>query len=250
MNDYLTVLGLSMLPALGNFVGGLLVEVFRYSTRTLSLALYAAAGIVLAVIGMELMPQALEAELPWLMILLFAIGAAFSILVDRGIEHFHRRLTGEDSDTAPVMIFLGAAIDLFTDGLIIGTGLTIARELGLLLALAQTPSDIPEGFATIATFKQQGMSRPKRILLSASFVLPVLLGATIGYWAVRSQPAMVKLAVLAFTAGILLRVAIDEIIVQARKYRSNQETEEDAGGALALMAGFALFALIDAYFEA
>ena len=109
MNDYLTVLGLSMLPALGNFVGGLLVEVFRYSTRTLSLALYAAAGIVLAVIGMELMPQALEAELPWLMILLFAIGAAFSILVDRGIEHFHRRLTGEDSDTAPVMIFLGAA---------------------------------------------------------------------------------------------------------------------------------------------
>jgi len=81
-------------------------------------------------------------------------------------------------------------------------------------------------------------------------MLPVLLGATIGYWAVRSQPAVVKLGVLAFTAGILLRVALDEIIVQARKYRSNQETEEDAGGALALMAGFALFALIDAYFEA
>ncbi|MDX2136470.1 MAG: ZIP family metal transporter [Chloroflexota bacterium] len=250
MNDYLTVLGLSMLPALGNFVGGLLVEVFRYSTRTLSLALYAAAGIVLAVIGMELMPQALEAEFPWLMILLFAGGAIFSILIDRGIEHFHRQLKGEESDTAPVMIFLGAAVDLFTDGLIIGTGFTIARELGLLLALAQTPSDIPEGFATIATFRQQGMSRPKRILLSTSFVLPVLLGATIGYWAVRSQPAVAKLAVLAFTAGILLRVAIDEIIVQARKYRSNQESEEDAGGALALMAGFALFALIDAYFKA
>ncbi|HUN08167.1 MAG TPA: ZIP family metal transporter [Aggregatilineales bacterium] len=250
MNDYLTVLGLSMLPALGNFVGGLLVEVFRYSTRTLSLALYAAAGIVLAVIGMELMPQALEAEFPLLMILLFAGGAVFSILIDRGIEHFHRQLKGEESDTPPVMIFLGAAVDLFTDGLIIGTGSTIARELGLLLALAQTPSDVPEGFATIATFKQQGMSRPKRILLSASLMLPVLLGATIGYWAVRSQPAVVKLGVLAFTAGILLRVALDEIIVQARKYRSNQETEEDAGGALALMAGFALFALIDAYFEA
>ena len=250
MNDYLTVLGLSMLPALGNFVGGLLVEVFRYSTRTLSLALYAAAGIVLAVIGMELMPQALEAEFPLLMILLFAGGAVFSILIDRGIEHFHRQLKGEESDTPPVMIFLGAAVDLFTDGLIIGTGSTIARELGLLLALAQTPSDVPEGFATIATFKQQGMARPKRILLSASLMLPVLLGATIGYWAVRSQPAVVKLGVLAFTAGILLRVALDEIIVQARKYRSNQETEEDAGGALALMAGFALFALIDAYFEA
>jgi len=135
MNDYLTVLGLSMLPALGNFVGGLLVEVFRYSTRTLSLALYAAAGIVLAVIGMELMPQALEAEFPLLMILLFAGGAVFSILIDRGIEHFHRQLKGEESDTPPVMIFLGAAVDLFTDGLIIGTGSTIARELGLLLAL-------------------------------------------------------------------------------------------------------------------
>ena len=73
-------------------------------------------------------------------------------------------------------IYFGVAVDLFSDGVMIGTGSTIDFGLGLLLALGQTPADIPEGFATIATFKDREISRPKRILLSASFVIPIFLG--------------------------------------------------------------------------
>ncbi len=58
MSGYLLVLGLAALPAAGNFAGGVLAEVFRVSERALSLALHLAAGIVLAVVGLELMPSA------------------------------------------------------------------------------------------------------------------------------------------------------------------------------------------------
>jgi len=51
MNEFLTVLALAAMPALGNFVGGLLSEVFPVSERVLSWALHLAAGIILAVIG-------------------------------------------------------------------------------------------------------------------------------------------------------------------------------------------------------
>ena len=64
MRDFLIVMGLAMLPALANFLGGSLAEVFRVTARTLSLALHLAAGIVLAVVGLELMPRALEASAP------------------------------------------------------------------------------------------------------------------------------------------------------------------------------------------
>ena len=45
MNEYLTVLALTALPAAANFAGGLLAEVVPQSDRVLRLALHAAAGI-------------------------------------------------------------------------------------------------------------------------------------------------------------------------------------------------------------
>ena len=92
MSDFLIVLGLAALPAAGNFFGGLLAEVFRVSERTLSLALHLAAGIVLAVVGLELMPEALEADLPWVPLLAFVIGGAVFIGLDRAIGYVQARM--------------------------------------------------------------------------------------------------------------------------------------------------------------
>ena len=64
MNGYLLVLGLAALPAAGNLSGAILAETFRASECTLSLALHLAAGIVLAVVGLELMPEALGSTMP------------------------------------------------------------------------------------------------------------------------------------------------------------------------------------------
>lgn len=53
MYDFIIVLAIAAMPALGNFAGGLLAEAVPVSRNTLSLALHAAAGIVLAVVGVE-----------------------------------------------------------------------------------------------------------------------------------------------------------------------------------------------------
>jgi hypothetical protein len=138
---------------LGNFAGGLLAEAFSISQRTLSLALHAAAGIVLAVLGVELMPQALKADPPWLVVLAFVAGGGFFILLDHFIDLIRSRLGNAEPSAAPFAIFAGTAVDLFSDGIMIGTGSNISLGLGLLLALGQVPADVPEGFATIVAFK-------------------------------------------------------------------------------------------------
>ena len=123
----------------------------------------------------------------------------------------------------------------------IGAGSTINLGLGLLLALGQVPADIPEGFATIATFKAKGIPRRTRVLLALSFGLPILLGVTVGYWLVRGRPAIIKLGLLAFTAGILLSVTVEEIIPEAHR------EGEARLAAVAVVGGFALFTLISVY---
>ena len=59
MGDFLIVLGLSSLPAVGNFFGGLLSEWLNPSRNFVNRALHAAAGIILAVVSVEVMPSAL-----------------------------------------------------------------------------------------------------------------------------------------------------------------------------------------------
>lgn len=245
MRDYLIVLALAALPAAGNFAGGLLAEWLPLSRRMLSLALHAAAGIVLAVVGIELMEQVLAATPPWLPILALVAGGGFAVLLDKAVGLVQARLGGAEEDSAPWLIFIGVSVDLFSDGILIGTGSTITLGLGLLLAIGQVPADLPEGFATITSFREQGVPRRRRLWLAASFALPIFLGATLGYWVVQGRPEIYKLVLLAFTAGILLTVAVEEMITEA--HRSAEESSWDT---LALVGGFALFALLSVYLEA
>ncbi len=243
MDEYLKVLAFAAMPAAGNFMGGVLAEVFTVSDRTLSLALHLAAGIVLAVIGLELMPQALEVNLPWVPVLAFLGGGVFFLLIDRAIDYVRSRFGGEGTGGSMWSIYFGVAVDLFSDGIMIGAGSTVATSVGFLLALGQLPADIPEGFATIATFKNKSTTRGKRLLLSASFAIPILLGATVGYWGVRNGSDLLKFSLLAFTAGILLLVSVEEMLTEAH------QRPESNWAAISLVSGFALFALLSVYLE-
>lgn len=131
--------------------------------------------------------------------------------------------------------------DLLSDGIMIGTGTVVASALGLVLALGQIPADIPEGFAAIATFKDAGVPRAKRLMFAAGFAIPIFLGVTIGYWLVRGRGELLQASLLAFTGGVLTTVVVEEIVPEAHR----------EGGArlaaLVMVGGFALFALISAY---
>jgi ZIP family zinc transporter len=142
------------------------------------------------------------------------------------------------------VIYFGVSVDLFSDGIMVGTGSTVAVGLGLLLALGQVPSDVPEGFATIANFRRQGVSRWMRLLLAAAFAVPIFLGATIGYWLMRDAPELNKLLLLTFTAGVLSTLVVEELVPEAV-----EEVPEHPLSALSFIGGFALFALLSAYLE-
>lgn len=130
MQDYLIALALTMMPAVGNFTGGILAEFFTVSPRLLNLALHLAAGIILAVVSIELMPQALQVDQSWIVILALVVGGCFAVLLDQVVGLVQRKQAGDTDRTKPWMIFLGTSIDLFTDGLIIGAGSTVNFGLG------------------------------------------------------------------------------------------------------------------------
>jgi len=189
------------------------------------------------------MPRALRSEPAWLVVLAFVAGGGFFILIDHFIELMHTLAGANGLSAGPIAIFFGVAVDLFSDGIMVGTGATISISLGLLLALGQLPANMPEGFATIAAFKRQHLSRRRRMWLAALLSAAVPLGASVGYWLVRGQPEIVKLLLLAFTSGILVTVVVEEMIPAAHE-------GGDARFATGVfVAGFALFTLLSVYLD-
>ena len=244
MNAFVTAVLLAALPAGANFLGGLAAEAVPISQRSLSWALHAAAGVVLGVVAVELLPEALHQEPEWLIIVAFVAGGLSFIGLDKAIDLVRTRIGG--GTTAPMAIYAAVAIDLFSDGLMIGAGATISLGLALLLALGQSAADVPEGFATIASFRRAGVPRARRLLIAASFAIPILLGTVLGFTVLREASDFARYAVLAFTAGILLTAVIEEIVPQAH---ADADCGTDARiPTLFLIGGFALFSLLATIF--
>lgn len=243
MSDFWAVAGLALLPAGGNFAGGLLAEIRPPSARILSLALHAAAGILIAMVSIELTPRAVEALSGWTIAATFLGGAAVYILAQSLIEQEPNDSAANGKSGSVWMIYFAVATDLFSDGLLIGSGSAVSSQLGLVLALGQVMADIPEGFVVIANFRRRGASRSKRLLISASFVFPVMLAAIGAFFLLRQQSEEWKIGALMVTAGIFAVAAVEDLITEAH--------EESGRGRLSTFAfaiGFALFAIVSTVF--
>ena len=221
--------------------GGLLAEYLPTSKRNLNRALHAASGIVIAIVAVELVPRALEATSGWIVAVAFGIGGLAYIALEALVERLQKKRAEGGDRTSMWMIYVAVAVDLFSDGLMIGAGSAVATSLALVLALGQVLADVPEGFTTIANFKDKDVPRRRRLILGASFAVPVLLAATLAYLLLRDQGEALKMAALVFTAGLLSVAAVEDMIVEA--HESAQDTR---GSVLAFVGGFVLFTLVSA----
>lgn len=65
VNSYWMFFGLTLPPAAGDLASGLLARFFETNKGRLSKALHAAAGIIIAIVSIELMPEALARIPSW-----------------------------------------------------------------------------------------------------------------------------------------------------------------------------------------
>ncbi|MCA1819982.1 MAG: hypothetical protein LC620_08055 [Halobacteriales archaeon] len=248
MASFLTVLAYASLPVAGTLAGGLLAERVALSPRLLTLALHAATGVVFAVIGVELLPTTLRSASGWVVLGGFAAGGAFFLLFDRVTDFVRVRLQGTGENHGAAGLFMATAIDLLSDGVMIGAGVSVAPHLGLLLALGQVPADLPEGFALNCTLRRQGLSRQSRVWGMLALGIPILAGAAAGYYLLAGRGAAAKAAVLAFTAGALAVLLVEELSPQAHAHGGRDEPEPRLAG-LVFLGGFVLFFALSILFS-
>lgn len=242
VNELLPILGLALMPVAGNFLGGVLAEVWRPSGRILSLALHAAVGIMLAIVAVELLPEASGVLSGWSVGTAFVLGGVLYIVIDV----IAQRLTGGGSGGSKRMwlIYTAVTIDLLSDGLMIGSGGAVTTGLALRLAAGQILADIPEGYAASASFRANCTPRGKRLLMMASFAVPVVVAAAFANLVLKDASELWRYGALAVIAGMLSLAAIEDMLGEAHEHGGDSKA-----AALAFVGGFALFVFVSAGLE-
>jgi ZIP family zinc transporter len=219
---------LSAFAGLSTTVGSLLGLFVRDpGPRFVTLTLGFAAGVMVLISFVELLPSGIETVGFGPALLAFFGGMVAMFLIDVLIPHEYageQQRVGDEAQNgqllkAGMFVALGLAIHNFPEGMATFAATLEDVSVGVAIAVAIAIHNIPEGLAVSAPVYAatgsrgkaflwsflSGVSEPLGALLAALILLPFLNEAVLGY-------------VLSVVAGIMIFIAIDELIPVSRSF--------------------------------
>ncbi|MHB9850217.1 ZIP family metal transporter [Streptomyces krungchingensis] len=214
---------MAVLVALGAFLmtlaGGWTAQ--RVTDRR-HLVLGLAGGLMLGVVGLDLLPEAHRAAGEEVFgvpaaLLLFVAGFLLAHLVERLLAHRQAAHGGEEDGGRAPEVGLTAAAAMVghsaMDGVAIGAAFQIGGGMGLAVALAVVAHDFADGFNTYTITSLYGNARHKAIMmLVADACAPVVGAASTLFFTI---PEQVLGCYLGLFGGVLLYLAAAEILPEA-----------------------------------
>lgn len=254
MKDYLIIL----IPFLGTALGSAMVFLMKkeMNRKLEKLLLGFASGVMIAASVWSLLIPAIEMSeeqggIEWLPATVgFLLGMGFLLLLDSLIPHLHM-----DSDKPEgvksgfgktTMLVLAVTLHNLPEGLAVGVtfagallgnaGITMAAALALAVGIAI--QNFPEGAIISMPLRAAGASRGKAFLYGVLSGVVEPIGSVITIL-LASQVVPVLPYLLAFAAGAMIYVVVEELIPEA------QSGEHTNIGIVGVAIGFALMMVLD-----
>jgi ZIP family zinc transporter len=196
-----------LIPALVALGGGVLAMYWHPSHQMRSLIQHFAAGVVLAALAVELLPEIGREHAPGsVLIAPTKNGLAWGLLV-------------------------ATFIDIAVDGFIIGAGFAAGGETGMILSLGLSVELLFLGLA-LTSESTKGW---RIVAISGALAVTVLVCAVLGNILLSGASNAVIAAALAFSAAALLYLVTEELLIEAHT------VEEQPIATLVLFSGFLVF---------
>lgn len=226
-----------LLPLTVTVIGGWAATRRAPGPRMTSALQHFAAGIVIAAVCTEVVPDAIAQNHIWPVIVGFAIGVLLVMSV-RELSGEGPRRSGRNAEEekpaegVSVGMIVTMGIDLFIDGLLVGLGFTLASASGELLVIAVTFEVLFIAMSLAATMRAAG-SRVRRVLAMMCMLgILVLLGGVLGAWVLAGASSQFLAGLAAFATAALLYLVVEELLVEAH------ENGETTMGSLMFFVGF------------
>ncbi|UYU32495.1 zinc transporter ZupT [Siccibacter colletis] len=218
---------LTILAGGATFIGALFgVLGQRPSNRLLAFSLGFAAGIMLLISLMEMLPAALHTEgmSPVLGYGMFILGLVGYFVLDRSLPHAHPQdlldgsLKKRNLQRTALLLTLGISLHNFPEGIATYVTASSDLELGLGIALAVALHNIPEGLAVAGPVFAATGSKRKALLWAGVSGMAEILGGVLAWLILGTLVSpVVMAAIMAAVAGIMVALSVDELMPLAKE---------------------------------
>lgn len=221
------------IPALVALGGGILASFWAPGHQTRSLIQHFAAGVVLAALAVELLPEIEREHAPGPVLAgSFALGSLFMYGLKLWTARLeHRAAKSAKKSGIDAGLLLATFIDVAMDGFIIGAGFAAGGQTGTILALGLSVELLFLGLALAS----EAMSGWRIVAISAALGGTVLSSSIVGNLLLAGAPHALIGGVLAFSAAALLYLVTEELLMEAHT------VEERPESTLVLFGGFLAF---------
>ncbi len=213
-----------IISALGPIIGSAIGVWKQPSEKYICCLLAFAAGVMLGVSFLELIPESIHLSAVWLCGIGFMIGGGIMYLVDKFflccLVPNEKQCCSKWKKTALYLI-LGIFLHNLPEGIAIAAGTIESGKTALIIALAIAIQNIPEGICTSAPYYHCTGQRLKAFLISASTAIPILVGFLLGYVLFKNISEIYIGAIIAMVAGVMVYISCDELIPCACDKKQN-----------------------------
>ena len=242
MDDVWVILVISFLSGSTTILGALLAMVLK-EKRYVSIGVGFSSGIMIIISFLELLATALTMTNELFVVSAFALGFILVLIIDVRLPHMH--LIKEEGPSGHLikisyLVAIGILIHDFPEGFAMASSFQVEVRLGLLVALGIAIHNIPEEFALAVPL----VTTKKRRLLMEFLVLSALaelLGAIFGITLTSLIPQF-NLFFMAFAAGVMVFVSVDELVPLAYEYDGMHYF------AIGLISGITSFMVLSTFF--
>ena len=243
-------------------LGSALVFFFKSINKTvLNGMLGFAAGVMIAASFWSLLSPAIEmaeslGQTAWLTAAIgFLSGGLFLWLVDKTLPHLHMGLERDQAEgiktgwQRSVLLVLAITLHNIPEGLAVGVAFgAVAFDLpsasltgAVALAIGIGLQNFPEGAAVSIPLRREGLSRTKAFMYGQASGIVEPIAGVIGAFAVVSMQVVLPYA-LAFAAGAMIYVVVEELIPEAQRQEGGSSTDVATIGC---MIGFTVMMILD-----
>lgn len=254
----ITIISISII-FLGTLIGSMLVFFLKknFSNRVSAIIMGFASGVMIAAGFLGLLVPSIEeatvsygdfAVLP--VVIGFLLGGLLLFGLDKIVPHIHINTNEEEGSKSKISkqlkFFLAVTIHNIPEGLAVGFALGLAYSLqdkgaflaALSLSIGLALQNIPEGAAISVPMLKEGISKPKAFLYGAFSGVVEPIFAVVGLL-LASNLTMLLPWLLAFSAGAMIYVTVDELLPSMR------ENGHFHIGIWAFMIGFAIMMILE-----
>ena len=221
MNYHLavTLIGLAA-GMLGTGVGGIFAFIInKRGNRFLSFILEFSAGLMMAVVCFDLLPEAFSLGGLGYTLSGIILGVIVIIYLEDIISRvkFTKKLNVINSRLLRTgfLLTIGVALHNLPEGIAIGSGFDASLRLGLSLTIVIAIHNIPEGLAMALPMRAGGLGRIKVIIYTLLSGVPMGIGAFLGAMLGEISDKIIAVC-LGFAGGAMLYIVCGDLIPESK----------------------------------